>query len=522
MSEKQQTLVFEDEEAREAALAEIPDEAPPGVNIENWTAEQEAKEREILDAPLKGSEAASEEQPPAPEQPPVQKEELPAKEEDEVDFASIGRIKRSELDEDLRNYKSPQEMLKQAAHARRYANKAEKDLLSAQERIAELEATAKSIPDLQKQLEDLKKASADAARAVVAKPSISSGQRAELKESLKAINEKIAKLSDYEGTDVEAFQSTFKDTVSAFGDTLTELDSVKSEFAKYRKESDDRYQELQNSIKNVSESTQRAEWRRKTEREQKEAEKGLAELQRKYKELATSKPLYADDRNDVETSIVRFANRVYGRKPETFDEVNRLVAAFNAKDKGLMGICQQEGISPADFGINEKDIRNYGILMNIYWRQRGERIDSSTGKRVPVTDWRGQKVTFPDFDATFLNMKNEGGISQLENEAAIVEAEKKGQQSLNESISKRDTSPPTLGPTGAPPEGQAMSKEEAYEILGEIEGKRTIDEEAMEKALRRGSQKGWDMWAAWVKAHETLEIPVPKPETYWKRPKPAQ
>ena len=65
--------------------------------------------------------------------------------------------------------------------------------------------------------------------------------------------------------------------------------------------------------------------------------------------------------------------------------------------------------------------------MNVYWQQRGQQINPSTGKLEPVLDFRGQKVTHPDFETTLKYMKDRGGISQLEIEDAIVNAEKKGQ-----------------------------------------------------------------------------------------------
>ena len=526
----EEVLSFESEEARTAALAEIPDEPPPGVNVDSWIREQEEKEREIMGAPIKDSaEAASLEQPPVSvEEPPAQVEpvrqvEQPVVEDEEyVDFSALGKIKKSELPEDLQNYQSPQEMLKQAAHARRYANTAEEKLRQYEAKVSDLESKVSTVPQLQQQLEQLKSAANAAQAAVETKPSISSGQRAELKEKLKVINDSISTLTDLDTADVEAFQKAMKGTVDAFSGTLNELDAVKGEFEKYRKESDKKYAELSSSIKNVSETAAHRDARVQQEREQKEAERGLADLQRKNPELKTSKPLYSDDHNDVETAIVSLAQQAYGKKIESFDEVNRFVGLFNARDPGLMASLERDGIMPGDKGITPTDIRNYGILMNVYWRQRGEMIDASSGRRVPVTDWRGKRVTFPDFDATFRNMKDSGGITRLEHEAQVIDAEKRGQQQLEASLSKRDISPPVLGPTGAPPEGPEMSEEMALEILGVNEGKATIDEEKMEKLLRSGSQRGWDMWATWVRAHDAAGIPAPASEPHWKRPKATQ
>jgi len=523
MPDEAKELVFKNEEERDTALAELPDEPPKGTaNIEEWQHEQELKEEEIRNASI-SEEAASEvlpneptEEPTVTQKEPQQSVETVESEDDYIDFSTLGKVKRSDLDESIRNYKSAPEILKQTAHARRYANSAEGKLHVYEERIAELENTAKTVPELQRELQELRAASKEVKSTIESKP-MSTKKRSELSSRLDTINEQVSKLNNYEGDEIEPLQKAISGTVNALEETLGELDSVKTEFTNYRTNAEKRYKSLEDNIRSVSETTKVGEARRKAEHEQKAAERGLADLQVKHPELKTSKPLYADDRNDVESSIISMARRVYGRNPENFDEVNKLVSAYNANDSELTRICEQEGINPADFGINGNDIRNYGILMNVYWRQRGEQIDSRSGRRVPVKDFRGNKITFPDFGAAFQNMKDSGGLSTLENEMKIIEAEKQGQQSLNESIQKRDTSSPTLSPTGAPPEGQDMSEDQALEILGEKQGRMTVDEEKMERLLRNGDKRGWDMFNAVKKACETLKLPVPDVEDHWKQ-----
>ena len=455
---------------------------------------------------------------PGKEDPPaIQKEEakvVQPEEEEYVDFSQIGKIKKTDLPENLRNYPSPQEILKQAAHARRYANSAEEKIRKYEERIADLESTAKTVPDLQKQLNELKKASDVARRSVDLNPP-GNKRRDDINKQLDAINDQIAKLKNYDGDDADALQGAISGTVEAFKVTAGELELVRSEFSQYRKEVETKHQSLEDRIKSVSDITQQAEEKRKLDFDQKTAERNLAELQTKHDELRTSKPLYSDDHDDVETAIVNMTQRVYGRKPKSFDEVNRFVSAFNTKNPELVKQCEDNGINPADYGINSKDIRNYGILMSVYWMQQGETIDPHTGTRVPATDWRGNKVTYEDYESAFLNMKEKSGISQAEKELAIIEAEKKGQQNLDESLRRRDTSTAVLEPTGAPPEGQEMSEEQALEVIGEKQGRMTVDEEFMERLLRVGDKRGWEMFSVLQKANETLGMPIPQPESHW-------
>lgn len=507
-------LAFKSEEDRLNALNEIPDEPPPGVNIEDWQREQEEKGRSIMDAPID-----PESEPPpqtAEDTPPEKKVEQPQPiEEEYVDFSALGKMKRDALPENLRKYKNPQEILKQADHARMFANKADEKIRKYEDRIAELESTAKTVPELQKQLDDLKKASEDAQRSVDSKQ-MGKQERKDFNEQLTKINSSIEKLRSYDGEDAKALESAISSTVDVFKGTLSELDTVKTEFTKYRSDTERKQQALEKRLNELSETTTQAEKRRQEELEQENAIRGLEELQNDYPELKTSMPLISNDKKDVEGAIVKLSQRIYGRKVENFDEVNRVVSAFNAKDAELTKIMEQEGISAADFGINDKDIRNYGILMDVYWQQRGQRINPSSGKREDVNDWRGQKVTFPDFESVFLHMKESGGITQAEKEAAILEAEKRGQESLDASLKKRDISPPVLDPTGAPPEGQEMNEEAALEIIGVNPGSKTIDEERMEMLCRIGDKRGWAMFEVYQNAHKALNMEIPRPEPHWK------
>ncbi|MEJ2066146.1 MAG: hypothetical protein P8X74_23185 [Reinekea sp.] len=155
--------------------------------------------------------------------------------------------------------------------------------------------------------------------------------------------------------------------------------------------------------------------------------------------------------------------------------------------------------------------------MDVYWRQQGERIDPGTGKRIPVTDFRGQKITFPDYQATFRHLKDTMGLTQAERELAIIEAEKRGQHSLNESLSQRDAALKVLDPTGSPPDGPGLSETEALEILGVNQSNRTIDEEKMELLLREGNKQGWAMFTAVNKAREKMGWPPIEAEPHWRQ-----
>ena len=517
-------LTFKNEEERQEALIAIPDEPPPGVeDMEKWLEEQRLKEREILEAEISeegGSEPGSPE--PITEPKPVSKKDdavklVVSEEEDLVDFSEIGKIKRSELPEDLRQYRQPKQMLEQFAHARRYANTAQTKLEEYERKISDLTGKVNAIPDLEKKIKELSQLSLKVQRDVSSDPTVTKQGRDNLNKRLEAINSELAKLKSDDTYDTEPLQNAISGTVEAFKSTFDELSSVRTEFAQYKKTNEDKYKNLEERINSVSSYSKAAEEKRKADAELKMAMRNLEDLQRNNPELKTTKPIYAEDKDDVESALVKMAARVYGRSPKNFDEINRMIGAYNAKDPELGRILKTEGISVADYGINDTDVRNYAISMEVYWRQRGERIDPSTGQRVPVTDWRGRKVTFPDFQSAFDYMKKSGGITRSEEELKIIEAEKKAQESLSASLNKRDISTPVLEPTSGDGGSDVMTEETALEVIGEKEGRFTVDEERMERLLREGDKRGWEMFKALQKAHEALGLPVPKPESHWRK-----
>ena len=517
-------LKFKSEEERQEALMAIPDEPPPGVeNMEEWLEEQKTKEREILDAEISeesGSEPGSPESVTEPK--PVSQEgdvvkPAVSEEEDLVDFSEIGKLKRSELPEDLRQYKQPKQMLEQFAHARRYANTAQAKLEEYEQKISDLTGKVNAIPNLEKKIKELSQLSLKVQRDVSSDSTVTKQGRDNLNKRLEAINSELAKLKSDDTYDTEPLQNAISGTVEAFKSTFDELSSVRTEFAQYKKTNEDKYKNLEERINSVSSYSKAAEEKRKADAELKMAMRNLEDLQRNNPELKTTKPIYAEDKDDVESALVKMAARVYGRSPKNFDEINRMIGAYNAKDPELGRILKTEGISVADYGINDTDVRNYAISMEVYWRQRGERIDPSTGQRVPVTDWRGRKVTFPDFQSAFDYMKKSGGITRSEEELKIIEAEKKAQESLSASLNKRDISTPVLEPTSGDGGSDVMTEETALEVIGEKEGRFTVDEERMERLLREGDKRGWEMFKALQKAHEALGLPVPKPEPHWRK-----
>lgn len=515
IGEEDTKLVFKSEEEKNAAFDALPDEPPLDVDIEGWQKEQDIKSEAILSAEVvpgtdtsasveKFTEKSSEEELTSPAAESITDEEV-------IDFTVLGKVKRSELPENLRKYPNPHEILKQADHARRFANGAEDKIQQYEKRIAELEEISETVPGLKKQLEEMQSTLARAKQEVQNSPSNTQISRQNISNKLRDINSKLANLKEYGGEETEVVHSTISDVVGTLNSTFDELDKVRAE----RRNDTDRIKKLEERIESVAHRSFKNDADRIAKEEQTKAERALMDLQRDNSELRTSLPLYSDDGKDVESAVVKLTSKIFGRQLRSFDEVNRVVGAFNAKDADLKAICDREGISPADYGINEMDIRNYGILMEVYWRQRGERIDPSSGKRIPVTDFRNQKVVFPNYQSAFDHLKNTSGLTQAERELEVTEAEKQGQNSLERSLRQRDTASKVIEPGGVPLGGSGMSEEEALEIIGANSSHRTIDEEKMELLLRDGKASGWEMFKKYQTAHEVLKMPVPKTEEHW-------
>ena len=511
--EEDTKLAFASVEDRDQAYLSLPDEPPPGVDVEVWQEEQDRKAQAILAAEITGDRPSPTEKEPLVEDKKVVSpvETTSGDSDDIVDFTVLGKMKRSDLPENLRNYSNPHEILKQADHARKFANSVDDKIHRYENRIAELEKLSNDVPSLKKQLEDMQSVLETTKSKLSSSTSHDQKTKISIDNRLKDINAKLSVLKEYGSDEAEALHLAVSSMADTFNDTFSELNSVRSEVISGK----NRIRELESRIDQVASMADKAEQRRKSDNEQAKAEQALFDLQQNNPELKTSLPLYSKDRKDLETAIVRMTQKVLGRTIKSFDDVNRFVGAFNMKDPSLINLCTREGISPADYGINDTDIRNYGILMDVHWRQQGERIDPITGKLVKVTDFRGNKVTFPDYQSAFQNLKDNIGLSQAERELAVIEAEKKGQSSLEVSLHRRDASSKVIEPTGIPPEGSGMSEDEALEVIGYNISNKTIDEEKMELLLRAGDKRGWAMFRTLQKAHETLKMPIPKEEAHW-------
>jgi hypothetical protein len=178
------TLQFKSEDDRLAALNALPDEPPRGADTDGWLREIEDQKQTIMNAPVV-PEAPSEPSPasatptapsqvapsgynqpvtqapqapvaPEPQQTPAPPPSDPTDEDVVFVYPDGTKVLRKDLPEELRQYKSPGEIIKQFGHARTYANTAEERLRKQSAEIEELRSKTQQLPELEKQLGELK------------------------------------------------------------------------------------------------------------------------------------------------------------------------------------------------------------------------------------------------------------------------------------------------------------------------------------------------------------------------------
>jgi hypothetical protein len=532
---EQQELTFETEEARKTALAEIPETPPKDVDdVEGWIREQEEKTEQIEKASIKPKSEGEPTPTPTPPPPPKEEEKPveapPQPEDDEV----VIKVKRSELPEELQKYKDGDQMVKQFGHARANINRVSDKLEQTEKELQEAREKVAKAAELEKRLGELEAATKATEKAVEAAPA--GPKKTEFEGRLAALNEHIAALS---GEDLDTdHMGKVKDALGVMTeltkDVVSSLSNTEQRFAGYRQESEQAIKSLKTEIDGYRQTTTAEQKRREEERQVEAAREALMELQSdpEFKgDLQTSKPLFGNNGDNVETAVLKFCEQIHGepymgQRPgssEMWNSVNHMVNMFNRQDPKMVEYCQKNGLYPANFGITDKDVLNYAMFVNVDAYQRGEQIDPATGKLGALKDFRGRKVTFPNAKAAYKYMLDEGGVTQKRREEELIAAEKKGQTALEGSLAKRDTSGALIGPegTGSPDNvGQELSKEVALEIIGETRGARTIDEERMEILILSRDPKGWAMFDDLNKANRRLGIPEEPIESDWPpRPK---
>lgn len=441
---------FKSKEEQIAALKGLPDEPTGRVdNVEEWQADIAKRRKEIEEATIGEAEGAS---PESPKEPTVPKE--PPK-EDVLNF----NLKRDDLPEVLRGYKNPEEIVKQFAHAREYANKTEEKLLAIQE---ERETLKKQFEDTQN---ELKKIREEMSRKKPENPI----------EGLNTLISEFNTIGDEDFPNAKQVKTALKKAEEEILRTRQELETLKSDVV---------------SFKNTAETTNKELELKRTEEAYNQS---LKELQEKYPELKTQKPLY-NSKDCVQNDIVKFTSRILGglfnvSKPEWHNCVSVINAYLNG-DEEIKKYCQDNAITPESIGANEDDIRKYVIINNVDHRVKGLRVKEDGTAENLINRFTLTPVSFANHVDAYESFKRETGIADRQIKDMIVEAEKRAALNLQNAMSTRAPAN-VLGSMGenAPDNTkEGMTDNQAKEIIAT-----PFLEDKIEAQAQRGDRTLFDL-----------------------------
>jgi len=519
MAEETAVLSFVSEEERDRALLDLPTEPSGGIiDVDAWQAEIEARKQEILQASIKAVESETEEQPTAPTETPAVPAEPQASAEEE-EYVDFGRIKRSELPETLQKYKNAGDILKQAGHARKYADSLETWRNDTQKILPELQQKAKQAEDWEKKAKEL-----EAQIKSTKPPESHPAPIPKASSSPSAIAEKLAALQGMSDDELLAdpekfgkFRVTVGDVVGELGTAYENLGKISTDFEAYRTETQSALKSLATKVDKREQVDEEQRKRAALKEMQKNALAQITDLQSKRSELATSKPLLSENGPCVERDVQRFADRIaqmkFGRPAQTWAERNSLVGAYLRGDPEMRAFCDNSGISPEDVDSSEQDMRNYAILVNVDNHMKGQMVDEFTGEikqlRNPVNQ---QPVNFPDSLAAYKYILDSKGITQQEIEKRILEAEKKGQDTVTRLAQQQANAPKTVGNDGGVDPnmtGEGLTTEEALKIVSRLTG--VGGDEVAIRAMRGD----YGMFDDLNRAYKALNWPLMQPDEDW-------
>lgn len=436
-------LVFKTEKEKAQALLDLPSEPDGRVDdLDAWYAEQDEKRKEI--------EAATIEDDSAKDTPPEPSEEPP---EPSVDDVLSFNFKRSELPDELKGYKNSDEIIKQYAHARKYANQVEEKL----EQFETLNSEHKSLKEQFEALqEELKKK--DEVTPIV--PSQS--------DAMDELEKSILKLEAMDENDyLTAKQSKelFSGITGKVKTALKELNETKDKFKK-------EIESTKNEFGQFKTTVEKSNKEQETERQERELTKSLNKLQEDNPELTLSKPIIGDD--SVQTDIEKFAKKVLGGLYSNYSpEWGHVTAFMNAYLRDAPDIkkyCDDNAITPESLGSSRDDMQKYAIILNVHNRVNGKKIRPDGSIEELKNVFTGKPVTYQNHNEAYQALKKESGLEAKELQDMIAEAEKRAQKNMSSAMNKRATDAIDLGSAGeTSPEdiGKDMTEAEARKFFKE-------------------------------------------------------
>jgi hypothetical protein len=513
---------YKSEEERMQALADLPDSPEPGENADVFLARIEEMKQEIQSAPIEAEEPPAQPPPGEPatvtpppaegDAPPAAPAEPPPPEDEVVfTYADGTPVRRSELPDDLRKYRNGPEIIKQAAHARQYANAAEKQL---QQLIAEREqwqrnhATPAPAGYSSSQIQAPSAAPQQPAAALPPQSPAPAGQPRTTAPSfdMSALD---ALESDIDGIDdptmdpetLAKLKKSQKSMAAMVKSAYQALSSVQSDYQKSAKQRAEEAADLKARIARYEEQQRVID----TQRQQREAEatvdQQIRELTTKYPTLKLSKPhteVEARTRDLADRYFMaRYGRRANGRQDNPYVEINQFVNKWNQRDPDIMEFCKANGIRAEDVGVTDTDILNYASLVHAFQVAQGYQINPITGEyealQSPwVRDGKRATVSFPNALSAYEYLRSVNGIPDREMELRMAQAERAGEDKITSAVERSAVAAKAIGRDGSvsPSDvGQEMSEDAALEVIGHHPGPRTINDVELVRAGRSGDRR---------------------------------
>lgn len=436
-------MVFKTEEEKAQALIDLPSEPEDRVNdLDAWHAEIEEKRKKIEEATVEdnSAEEASQESSEEPTEPSP---------DEELNFT----FKRSELPDELKGYKSSDEIIKQYAHARKYANQVEEKLDQFETLNSEHKSLKEQFEALQEKLKEKEEA------APIAPPPPSSDAMDELEKSIL----KLEAMDENDYLTAKQSKDLFSGITGRVKTALKELNDTKESLRKDIESTKSEFGQFKTSVEtSTKEQT--------LERQSRELVKSLNKLQENNPELKLSKPVIGND--SVQTDMGKFAKKVLGGLYSNYNpEWNHVTAFMNAylkDDPTIKKYCEDNAITPESLGSSKEDMQKYAIILNVHNRVQGKKVRPDGNLEELKNPFTGKPVSYQNHNEAYQALKTESGLAEKEIQEMIAEAEKRAQKNMSAAMNKRATDAIDLGGAGetSPDDiGKDMTEAEARKFF---------------------------------------------------------
>lgn len=383
------TLVFKSEEEREQALNAIPEDAPPGMDIDDFKNETTAKIDEIMSAEI-DENAKEEPGEPAAQEPAAQE---PANQD--VSQRSVEPNPEADAQNESELFRKNNEYLKEQ----------QREMLANQNR---LENEIKELRTKNQQEKPAEK---------------SAEQKTNYDEEIANVQEEIEALEqEMNKEDVDVYEENYIKNLKKQNQLSLKLTTLNS------KRHQDLIQQQQGEIASLKNDQALRQKQQREESVNKKTAQMVENFQSKYEELKTHKTY-----NEMDTEYTDFAVSVaaqwFGKSPGevTAPDTEIAMKKYLEGSPALIERLNTKGIG------EPQDMKKFIVLSEVNALSKGYVMDKTSGKWTQLKDAFGNKVTFPNIDAAYAYYKQENGVNQQE----VLQKQNESVQSFQSAVNER-------------------------------------------------------------------------------------